>query len=202
MQVIDEMILMKIFPFDRQRPSSHSLRFHNRFLFSDDALAIHDRELLAAAVYFQLPKLIKISEDHIGETLTPNNVIGTLNLAADLKSERLDFCCSEFIAAHQSDVLATNTLCRLHPDALRDLIGKSILPASSLLLASAAPNTKSTATSLAAADGASAVTAAVQADINDLSEEVKSDGVGCDKKMSKDFIPAARDIAITQILSP
>lgn len=173
------------------------------FVISHHALAIHDRELLAAAVCFQLPRLVQLTEDHIGETLTPNNVIETLNLAADLKSERLDFCCSEFIAAHQSDVLATNTLCRLHPDALRDLISKSILPASSLLLASGAPNTKSTATSLAAADGTSAVTAAIEAGMNDVSEEVKNDGVDCLKEMmSKDFIPAARGIANTEILSP
>ena len=71
-------------------------------------------------------------------------------MAADIKSNRLDVCCTEFIANHQNDVLATNSLCNLHPEALKDLIAKSILPASSLLLAGAAPmqkqNTQNTST--------------------------------------------------------
>lgn len=79
-----------------------------------------------------------MSEDHIGETLTPSNVVATLNLACEIKSERLDICCSEFISAHQEDVQASKTLCDLHPDALKDLIAKSILPASTILLASGA----------------------------------------------------------------
>lgn len=181
-------------------------------IISHDALAIHDRDLLAAAERYKLHRLIQIAEDHIGESLTPSNVIATLNLAAELKSERLDVCCSEFIATHQNDVLATNTLCHLHPDALRDLIGKSILPASSLLLSGAAPNSKSSTTSLAAADGANVDTAATNTVVNEGSEEFKNDGAGVIKevmteagekpKVDKDFIPAARGLPNTEIVSP
>ena len=99
-------------------------------------MALQDRGLLKAAVRFKLPRLIRMCEDHIGETLTPANVVDTLNLASDLRSERLDVCCSEFLSAHQNEVLAMKTLCNLHPEALKDLIAKSILPASSVLLAS------------------------------------------------------------------
>jgi hypothetical protein len=100
-------------------------------------MAVQDRGLLKAAVRFKLPRLIQMCEDHIGETLTPANVVDTLNLASDLRSERLDVCCSEFISAHQNEVLAMKTLGNLHPEALKDLIAKSILPASSVLLAGA-----------------------------------------------------------------
>lgn len=98
-------------------------------------MAVQDRGLLKAAVRFKLPRLIQVCEDHIGETLTPANVVDTLNLASDLKSERLDVCCSEFISAHQNEVLAMKTLGNLHPVALKDLIAKSMLPASFVLLA-------------------------------------------------------------------
>jgi hypothetical protein len=100
-------------------------------------MAVQDRGLLKAAVRFKLPRLIQMCEDHIGETLTPSNVVDTLNLASDLRSERLDVCCSEFISAHQNEVLAMKTLGNLHPEALKDLIAKSILPASSVLSAGA-----------------------------------------------------------------
>jgi hypothetical protein len=100
-------------------------------------MAVQDRGLLKAAVRFKLSRLIQMCEDHIGETLTPANVVDTLNLASDLRSERLDVCCSEFLSAHQNEVLATKTLGNLHPEALKDLIAKSILPASSVLLAGA-----------------------------------------------------------------
>jgi hypothetical protein len=100
-------------------------------------MAVQDRGLLKAAVRFKLPRLIQMCEDHIGETLTPSNVVDTLNLASDLRSERLDVCCSEFISAHQNEVLAMKTLGNLHPEALKDLIAKSILPASSVSLAGA-----------------------------------------------------------------
>lgn len=117
-------------------------------------------------------------EDHIGETLTPGNVVETLNLACEMKSERLDVCCSEFISAHQEDVQASKTLCDLHPDALKDLIAKSILPASTILLASGTRNA-----GLVAKD--------------EEPEEVKDNGVAVEEslasklKVGEDHIPEA-----------
>ena len=117
-------------------------------------------------------------EDHIGETLTPSNVVETLNLACELKSERLDVCCSEFISAHQEDVQASKTLCDLHPDALKDLIAKSILPASTILLASGTKN-------------------AGPLSKDEECEEVKDNGIAVDEsqasklKVGEDYIPEA-----------
>ena len=87
-------------------------------------MAVQDRGLLKAAVRFKLPRLIQMCEDHIGETLTPANVVDTLNLASDLRSERLDVCCSEFISAHQNEVLAMKTLGMV---VLVNLIGLAVL---------------------------------------------------------------------------
>ena len=174
------------------------------------------------AIRFKLPRLIQICEDHIGETLTPDNVIDTLNFAADLKSERLDVCCSEFIAANQNSVLATRTLCNLRPEALKDLIAKSILPASSLLLAGAVksdvvpPSEGAEASSEAAiAAAACAACGGGVAAANEAFEEVKDDGKDkivekvsslADKvaeklKTSADFIPAAGGIAKSEVVA-
>jgi hypothetical protein len=101
---------------------------------SENVLAVESRGLLAAAGRLELLRLFQICENYIGETLNPGNVVEALNTAAEVKSERLNTCCVEFISTHQSDVQATKTLGNLDSDALKDLIAKSILPATSVLL--------------------------------------------------------------------
>ena len=90
-------------------------------------------KLLISAVKLNIPRLVQICEDYIGQTLTPEKVAEVLNLAVDVKSERLDSCCSDFIAAHVNNVMATKTLNNLRPQALKNLITRSVIPASSLL---------------------------------------------------------------------
>lgn len=101
------------------------------FFYRSEALLRHSKVLFIAANRFNLTRLIHICEDYIGETLTPATVADALNLG--LKSERLNKCCAEFIAANQQSVLASKTLNKIDPDILKDLIARTILPASSLL---------------------------------------------------------------------
>ena len=65
--------------------------------------------------------LVKLCEDYIGNTLTPQGVVEVLNLAASLPSERLYICGCEFIAAHINDVLASHTLEQLRSETLKVL---------------------------------------------------------------------------------
>lgn len=147
-------------------------------------MAVQDRGLLKAAVRFKLPRLIQACEDHIGETLTPANVVDTLNLASDLKSERLDVCCSEFISAHQNEVLAMKTLGNLHPVALKDLIAKSMLPASFVLLAGV--------TSIAPLEGLSEeVKILPQEEMKDVESAQKSESHEGKLNTEADYIPVA-----------
>lgn len=101
---------------------------------SETDLAQYSCSLLAGAARLQIPRLIQVCEDYIGETLTPEKVAKVLNLAVEVKSERLDICCSDFIASHINNVMATKTLSNLHPQALKNLITRSVIPASALLL--------------------------------------------------------------------
>ena len=100
---------------------------------SETDLAQFSCPLLVGAVRLQIPRLIQICEDYIGETLTPEKVATVLNLAVEVKSERLDSCCSDFIAAHVNNVMATQTLSNLRPQALKNLITRSVIPATALL---------------------------------------------------------------------
>lgn len=90
--------------------------------------------LVALASKLKIPRLINICEDYIGETLTPDRVAAVLNLAVDIQSDRLERCCSDFIAAHINNVLAANTLRELKPQALKNLITRSVIPTSALLV--------------------------------------------------------------------
>jgi hypothetical protein len=90
--------------------------------------------LLVLASKLKIPRLITICEDYIGETLTPDRVAAVLNLAVDIQSDRLERCCSDFIAAHINNVLAANTLRELKPQALKNLITRSVIPTSALLV--------------------------------------------------------------------
>jgi hypothetical protein len=56
-----------------------------------------------------------------------------LNLAVEIKSVRLESCCSDFIAGHINNVLATKTLINLKPQALKNLITRSAIPSPLLL---------------------------------------------------------------------
>lgn len=106
------------------------------FIYTDQCsytmLATKGLTLLKAASHFELPKLVQICEDYIGESLTPEIVVTAFNLASELKLDRLTSCCSEFIATHLNNILATKTLQNLHPDALKGLIARSVIPAQSL----------------------------------------------------------------------
>jgi hypothetical protein len=106
------------------------------FLYTDECsntmLATRGLSLLKAASHFELPKLIQICEDYIGESLTPKVVVAAFNHASELKLDRLSICCSEFIAVHLNNILATKTLQDLHPDALKELIARSVIPTHSL----------------------------------------------------------------------
>lgn len=108
-------------------------------------LAAFSCSILVVAVQLKIPKLVTICEDYIGETLTPDKVAGILNLAVDVQSERLDSCCSDFIAAHVNNVMATKTLKNLRPQALKNLITRSVIPASSLLVPGPSPTPSPTA---------------------------------------------------------
>jgi hypothetical protein len=107
------------------------LIFH--YIFSDEVLSVHSGPLLYAAHRFKLPRLIQICEDYVGETLLPENVIDILNMATELKLDRLYTCCAEFIATHETDVIATKTFKNLHTDALKDLVVSGILPMSAMM---------------------------------------------------------------------
>lgn len=89
--------------------------------------------LLVVACKFEIPRLITICENYIGETLTPDRVAAMLNLAVEIKSIRLESCCSDFIAGHINNVLATKTLINLKPQALKNLITRSAIPTPLLL---------------------------------------------------------------------
>lgn len=89
--------------------------------------------LLVVACKFEIPRLITICENYIGETLTPDRVAAMLNLAVEIKSVRLESCCSDFIAGHINNVLATKTLINLKPQALKNLITRSAIPTPLLL---------------------------------------------------------------------
>ena len=106
---------------------------------SETDLAQFSCSLLAGAVRLQITRLIQVCEDYIGETLTPEKVANVLNLAVEVKSERLDSCCSDFIASHINNVMATKTLSNLRPQALKNLITRSVIPASALLLPPTSP---------------------------------------------------------------
>lgn len=101
---------------------------------SNDVLAKSSDLLLVLASKLKIPRLITICEDYIGETLTPDRVAAVLNLAVDVQSDRLERCCSDFIAAHINNVLAANTLRELKPQALKNLITRSVIPTSALLV--------------------------------------------------------------------
>ena len=101
---------------------------------SNDVLAKSSDLLLVLASKLKIPRLITICEDYIGETLTPDRVAAVLNLAVDIQSDRLERCCSDFIAAHINNVLAANTLRELKPQALKNLITRSVIPTSALLV--------------------------------------------------------------------
>jgi len=106
------------------------------FIYTDECsntmLATRGLSLLKAAAHFELPKLIQICEDYIGESLTPIVVVAVFNVASESKLDRLSNCCSEFIAVHLNNILATKTLQDLHPDALKELIARSVIPTHSL----------------------------------------------------------------------
>lgn len=89
--------------------------------------------LLVVASKLEIPRLVTICENYIGETLTPDRVAAMLNLAVEIQSTRLESCCSDFIAAHINNVLATKTLINLKPQALKNLITRSAIPTPLLL---------------------------------------------------------------------
>jgi hypothetical protein len=89
--------------------------------------------LLVLACKLEIPRLVTICENYIGETLTPDRVAAMLNLAVEIKSVRLESCCSDFIAGHINNVLATKTLINLKPQALKNLITRSAIPTPLLL---------------------------------------------------------------------
>lgn len=64
----------------------------------DELLSISSHELLKAATRWKIERLEQLTEDYIGETLSPHNVVAALSLAIDLKKDRLEACCSEFIS--------------------------------------------------------------------------------------------------------
>jgi hypothetical protein len=104
------------------------LHIHSKFPFSSDlVLATTSRPLLAAAVRFQVPRLGYLCENFIGNTLNLKTVVDTLNWSTDLKLIRLNKCCSDFIAANVNNVMATNTLHKLQPEALKDLIFERVI---------------------------------------------------------------------------
>jgi hypothetical protein len=94
---------------------------------------MHSEPLLYAAHRFKLHRLIQICEDYVGETLTAEKVINILNMATELKLDRLHTRCSEFISTHERDVIATKTLKNLQADALKDLVVSGILPVSAMI---------------------------------------------------------------------
>lgn len=96
-------------------------------------MSIHSKSLLSAAHRFKLPRLIQICEDYVGETLTAETVVDTLNMATELKLSRLHKCCSEFISTHETDIVATGTLKNLQTNALKDLVVSGILPKSTMI---------------------------------------------------------------------
>jgi hypothetical protein len=103
------------------------------YIFSDEVLSVHSRPLLSAAHRFKIPRLLQICEDYVGESLIPENVIDILNMATELKLDRLHTCCADFISTHETDVTVTKTFKNLRTDALKDLIVSGILPMSAMM---------------------------------------------------------------------
>jgi hypothetical protein len=117
----------------------------------------------------------------LGATLTTENVVDVLNLAAEGGSERLEVCCSEFIGQHVQDVIAGKTLSRLRPETLRKLLEQSILPGTLVAQPVVAPPVDadtSTADGTALKEEASegAVEAVAKPDTLSPSQEVKESG--------------------------
>ena len=71
----------------------------------DELLAISSHDLLKAAARWKIERLEQLTEDYIGETLSPHNVVAALSLAIDLKKDRLEACCSEFISQVRTHII-------------------------------------------------------------------------------------------------
>ena len=89
----------------------------------DELLAVSSHELLKAAARWKIERLEHLTEDYIGETLSPHNVVAALSLAIDLKKDRLEACCSEFISQvytprfHPSHPIHNLTLTSIYSNA-------------------------------------------------------------------------------------